>query len=254
MKARILATISALSLTIGVFWMINDQAVDHSPPVAFDMSRNSQAGSSSTARAGSNEHGGVAALCATAANPFGGGDGCVSVAPNAKVLEESGLKRPEHARGEDVVHALKEAEKGSAHALSSYVDLRARCLEQSFEAEPVVCFTSEGLAALDSRFLQSAAQAAGSGSADAQLALLRWWRLRAYQLLDSDPASSPPQWDEPEESLVTRMMGNSQFADAMRKSLGMYENLAANDPAKLEGTGFLEEYRRYGLVPTHSTP
>jgi len=186
--------------------------------------------------------------CGTAASPFAAADGCKHAGTSAAYDEDRAtVRRIQAVRSEDVERALRQSEAGTALALSTYVDFRSQCLEQGHQRGPA-CFSSEELAALDARFHQSAGQFAQAGNADAQLALVTWWRLRAYQLLEADPVASQVEWDEPEEKLVARVMGSSQFMEALRQSRDMYERLAANDPSKLEKTAFLDEYKRYGIV------
>jgi hypothetical protein len=236
-------------LLLGGMWTITGETLEHSSGGALQPDKSSVALSLGSASADPTRQGAGRPLCGFAASPFVAADACPKADSSVKTIDAEHMEgRIKPIQGEQVEMALRGAESGSAPALSLYVNLRSQCLEQAYERNGLVCFTNESLAALDARFLQTAGQFAQAGNADAQLAMVTWWRLRAYQLLAADPVASKLEWDEPEEKLVARVMGNSQFADAMRKSRDMYERLAANDPAKLKDSEFLEEYTRYGVV------
>jgi hypothetical protein len=235
-------------LLAGGVWLLMGEPVEHWPGGASLPERGSAVAAAGDALIGAEASRAARPSCGTAASPFASADGCKHAGSSgADAAEQATLRPMAPVRSEDVERALRQAETGTALALLPYVDLRSQCLEQGHQRGPV-CFSSEELAALDARFLQTAGRLAQAGNPDAQLALVTWWRLRAYQLLEADPVASHVEWDEPEEKLVARVMGSSQFMEALRQSRDMYERLAANDPSKLEKTAYLEEYKRYGIV------
>lgn len=238
----------AATVLFACVWLMFGQTVEHASGGALPQVPGLAAAASPYALSDAAAPSPARPTCGTAASPFAVSERCKNLDPSAIAAEERGVvQRVQPARGEDVERALRQSEAGNALALSPYVDLRSRCLEQGHQ-NGHACFSNEGLAALDARFLQTAGQMAQAGNAEAQLALVTWWRLRAYHLLEADPVASQVEWDEPEEKLVARAMGNSQFADAMRNSREMYDRLAADDPSKAGTTRYLEEYKRYGIV------
>jgi hypothetical protein len=192
--------------------------------------------------------------CSTAASPFGAATDCSGDRSLARSTGEEPFFLAKPVRREDIERAIGQVEQGSVPALSSYITLRSRCLEQSFDNGGSACPSADELTKMDSRFLLYSEQQATAGNAGAQLALVKWWLLRAHQLLDAQSEDPRIAIDESEQNLVDRMKGHPQFVTAMGKSRERYQQLMANDPAQLEGSRYLSVYTRFGLVETSPTP
>ena len=192
-------------------------------------------------------HGWDGPACSRAASPFGAANDCKGAQTPEAAADQELIVLEKPIRPEDIELTLGQVEQGSVSALSSYVSLRAKCFEEGFEIQGVNCFSANKLKQLDSKFLLHTEQQSAAGNADAQLALVNWWRLRAYQLLDTELVASKIDLDESNEKLVSRMKGHPEFVAAMSKSREAYQQLAINNPGKLAGTDYLREYTRFGL-------